>query len=135
MGITVRELTPRDKSDIEEFKDVTGAEIIDLERYLSGQWEWHELWDYNFDHVNSSQLGCKCKFEGLRASGRRKGYPRSIRDLERLGCTFVLIEGGGSWWVDAYYQCSCGQKWKEVFVEAMQYMGNHAYPIGDDGSQ
>ena len=22
-----------------------------------------------------------------------------------------------------------GQYWKEVFVEAMQYMGNHAYPI------
>lgn len=128
----MRELTPRDKRDIEEFRVTVGSELIGLNRYLSGEWEWHELWDYNFDRVDSSLLRCKCKFEGLRASGRRKGYPRSIRDLERIGCNFVFIGGGGSWHVDAYYKCSCGQNWKEVFVEAMQYNGNHAYPVDDN---
>lgn len=125
------ELTPRDKNDIEKFKSITGSQLIELDRYLSGQWEWHELWDYNFDRVNTSQLKCQCSFEGVRASSRRKGYPRSIGDLERLGFSFVLIGGGGSWYVDAYYECSCGQKWKEVFVEAMLYQGNHAYPIAE----
>lgn len=47
------ELTPRDKNDIEKFKNITGSQLIELDRYLSGQWEWHELWDYNFDRVNT----------------------------------------------------------------------------------
>ena len=127
----MRQLTPRDKSDIAEFKLITGSELIELNRYLSGEWDWHELWDYNFDQVDAHTIKCKCAFEGIRASLRRKGYPRSIRDLERLGFHFTLIGGGGSWYVDAYYKCSCGQKWKEVFVEAMQYNGNHAHPIDD----
>jgi hypothetical protein len=76
-------------------------------------------------------LKCRCKFEGLKASNRRKGTPKSIGDLEKLGFSFTLISGGGSWYVDAFYKCSCGQMWKEEFVEAMQYMGNHAYPIDD----
>lgn len=128
----MRTLTPRDKSDIEEFKATTGSALIEIDRYLSGEWEWHELWDHNFDRVDPSMLECQCRFEGLRASGRRKGYPKSIQDLKRLGLNFDLIAGGGSWYEDAYYRCSCGQKWKEEFVEAMQYMGNHAYPISDD---
>ena len=126
------EITPRDKKDIQNFKDVTGSDLIELNRYLSGEWKWHDLWDYNFKHVNSSRLNCICKFEALRASGRREGYPLSIQKLESLGCQFTLISGGASWYVDAYYKCQCGQKWKQVFVEAMQYNGNHAYPIKDD---
>ncbi len=43
-----------------------------------------------------------------------------------------MIKGGDSLYVDSFYQCSCGQKWKEEFVEAMQYNGNHAWPISDD---
>lgn len=125
----MRKLTPRDEKDISEFKRVTGQNIAELDRYLSGIWEWYELWDYNFDNVKVVNEDCRCKFEGLRASSRRKGYPKSISDLERLGFQFKLIAGGGSWYVDAYYQCACGQKWKEEFIEAMQYNGNHAYPI------
>lgn len=125
----MRELTPRDKKDIEEFKHTTGSELIELERYLSCEWEWHELWDFNFGRIDSLKFDCKCRFEGVRALRRRKGYPHSIEYLERFGCTFTLVKGGESWFVDAYYRCSCGQYWKEVFVEAMQYMGNHAYPI------
>tara|TARA_B100001063_G_scaffold245871_1_gene282902 strand:+ start:1081 stop:1335 length:255 start_codon:yes stop_codon:yes gene_type:complete len=41
--------------------------------------------------------------------------------LKKLGFSFILIKGGGSLYVDSFYQCSCGQKWKEKFVEAMQY--------------
>jgi hypothetical protein len=126
----LRQLTPRDKSDINEFNLITGSELVELNRYLSGEWDWHELWDYNFDQVNSTPIKCKCVFEGIRASLRRKGYPRSIHELERLGFQFTRLSGG-SWYKDAIYQCSCGQKWKEVFVEAMQYNGNHAHPIND----
>ena len=125
----MRQLTPRDTADIAEFKETTGRELVALERYLSGEWQWHQLWDFNFEHVTPLNLQCRCKFEGLRASGRREGYPRSIQQLESLGCSFTLIGVRQSWFEDAYYQCSCGQYWKEVFVEAMQYMGNHAYPI------
>ncbi|MYM63414.1 hypothetical protein [Pseudomaricurvus sp. HS19] len=128
----MKELTPRDKGHIQRFKETTRSDITDLDLYLSGEWEWDELWDYNFDQVNTSLLRCRCTFEGLRASGRHKGYPRSIKDLERQGCQFTLIAGGGSWYEDAWYQCSCGQKWEETFVEAMQYMGNHARPIDDN---
>ncbi|EGQ9294333.1 hypothetical protein [Vibrio vulnificus] len=130
--IVFRELTPRDKVDIDEFRQTTGTNLVEVDRYLSGEWEWHELWDYNFGLVAPSSTNCNCKYEGIKASGRRKGYPRSIQGLENLGFSFTLIRGGGSWYVDAYYQCSCGQKWKEVFVEAMQYSGNHAYAISDD---
>ncbi len=122
-------LTARDRRDIELFKKVTGSEMLELNRYLSGAWEWHEFWDYNFEHVDTSLIPCRCTFEGLRASGRRVGYPRSINSLERLGFRFSLIRGGGSWYEDGYYQCSCGQHWKEVFVEVMHYNGNHAYPV------
>mgnify|MGYP000347879981 CR=1 FL=1 len=128
----MRELTPRDKHDINEFKSVTGSNIVELARYISGEWEWHELWDYNFDQVNLDKIKCACKFEGIRASGRRKGYPRSIHCLKQIGFQFALIKGGGSWYETAYYECSCGQKWKEEFVEAMQYNGNHAYAIDDN---
>lgn len=128
----MRKLTPRDKSDIDEFSKVSSASLVEIDRYLSGEWEWYELWDYNFELVVPPSTHCSCKFEGLRASGRRKGYPRSIIDLERLGFKFSLIRGGGSWFEDAYYQCACGQKWKEVFVEAMEYNGNHAQPISDE---
>ena len=125
----MRQLTPRDKADIAQFKETTGTDIVELERYISAEWQWHELWDFNFERLNPLQLQCKCKFDALRASGRRKGYPLSIQQLASLGCTFTPIGIRQSWFEDAYYQCSCGQYWKEVFVEAMQYMGNHAHPI------
>ncbi len=127
----MRELTPRDKGQIQRFKDTTGSDITELDRYRSGEWEWDEWWDFNFAQADVSHLKCTCTFEGLRASGRHNGYPRSIHTLQQLGFEFTLIAGGGSWYVDAWYQCSCGQKWEEVFVEAMQYMGNHARPIDD----
>ncbi|MFC3151071.1 hypothetical protein ACFOEK_08530 [Litoribrevibacter euphylliae] len=125
-------LTPRDRKDINEFELVTGGSFLYIDRYLSEEWDWYELWDYNFNNVDTSSIPCKCKFEGLKASGRRKGYPRSISALTALGFHFTLIKGGHSWYEDAYYQCSCGQMWKEEFVEAMQYNGNHAYPINDN---
>ncbi|MES2823467.1 MAG: hypothetical protein V4732_07690 [Pseudomonadota bacterium] len=127
----MRQLTPRDKSDINEFKLTTGSELVCLDRYLSEEWEWHELWDYNFDRAVLPSTKCKCRFEGVRASLRRKGYPRSIHDLEQIGFHFTPIGERSSWYEDACFQCSCGQKWKEVFVEAMQYSGNHARPIDD----
>ena len=123
--------TPYDKQCVEDFRLITGHPLLELDRYLTGEWDWPQLWDYNFDRVDTSHLKCRCTFEGLRASGRRKGYPLSIRDLEALGCHFVLIGERESWYSDAYYLCACGQKWQEEFVEAMQYNGNHAYPIGD----
>ncbi|MDP5138400.1 hypothetical protein ORJ04_20840 [Rheinheimera baltica] len=125
----MRQLTPREKADIAQFKETTGTDVVELERYLTEQWEWDELWDFNFGRTKPLHLECKCRFEALRASGRRQGYPLSIQQLESLGCTFTLIGARQSWFEDAYYQCSCGQYWKEVFVEAMQYMGNHAHPI------
>lgn len=128
----MRVLTPRDKSAMEAFYQVTGSELRHLDRYLSGEWEWVELWDDNFSRIDPSQLDCVCRFAALRASGRRVGYPLSISRLEQEGCSFELVSGGGSWYVDAYYRCGCGQLWKEVFVEAMQYNGNHAYPVADE---
>ncbi|HEY6529981.1 MAG TPA: hypothetical protein VIZ65_14930 [Cellvibrionaceae bacterium] len=127
----MRHLTPRDINDIKTFKLITGSDLVELNRYVSEEWDWQELWDYNFHQVSTTQIKCKCAFEGIRAALRRKGYPKSIRDLEALGYDFTLIHGGGSWYEDAFYQCSCGQKWKEEFVESMQYNGNHARPIDD----
>lgn len=127
----MKTLTPRDRSDLEEFKSTTGLEPLLLGRYLSGEWEWYEFWDYNFSRIKITHSGCRCKVEALRVSGRRKGYPLGIADLERLGFEFEHISGD-SCYADAYYKCSCGQNWKEVFYEAMQYNGNHAYPIDDD---
>ena len=128
----MRELTVRDKLDIKLFNEITSENLVEIDKYLTGEWEWHELWDYNFNRIDSSSFNCLCKFEGIKASNRRKGHPKNVRDLDAYGCSFTLIAGGGSWYVDAYYKCSCGQIWKEVFVEEMQYTGNHAYPIDDE---
>ena len=127
----MKELNPRDRRDIAEFLSITGTEIVGLERYISQEWEWSELWESNFDSVDSSHIRCKCKFEALKVSGRRKGYPLSISALKQIGFNFILIKGGASWYEDAFYSCSCGQKWKEEFVEAMQYNGNHAFPVDE----
>jgi len=127
----IKELTPRDTRDIERFESVVGIGFTAIERYQSGEWEWYKLWDYNFDKAKPLVGKCACKFEALRFSGRRKGYPLSIMDLKQLGFSFILVEGEDSLYVDSFYECSCGQKWKEEFVEAMQYCGNHAWPISD----
>ena len=70
--VKLKVLTPRDKADIREFEEVTGSEMQEVDRYVSG-----------------------------------------------------------GWYVDGYYRCSCGQIWKEEFVEAMQYNGNHAYAVSN----
>lgn len=123
----------RVKADL--FKKIAGSELVFVERYLSGEWEWGDLWDYNFENVDASSISCKCKFEALKGPGKESKYPLSIADLEKKGLCFTLTSGGGSWYVDAYYKCTCGQVWKEVFLEAMQYIGNYAYPIDDDGRE
>lgn len=125
----MKEVTPRDKSNIELFEELSGLPFAELERYLTGQWEWHQLWDYNFDRIDTSKLKCQCKYHGARAAYRRKGYPKSVSDLEKCGHTFTKISGGNSHFEDAVFQCACGQMWKEYFVEDRHYMGNHAYPV------
>ena len=125
----IRQFTVNDSFAIDTFEKVAGISFVKLQKYLSGKWEWFELWDYNCDRVDISTLDCKCRFEGIRKSERRKGYPSSIRELEAIGLNFTCVSGGHSWYEDGYYQCLCGEKWKEVFFEAMQYNGNHAFPI------
>lgn len=128
----LKTLTPRDIHAFEQYRAVTGCEMENIDQYLSGAWEWDALWDDNFNRVVPVRPGCRCRFEALRYSGRRNGYPLSIQGLERLGFHFTLLKGGGSWYEDAWYRCDCGQVWKEEFVEAMQYNGNHAHPVSAD---
>lgn len=105
----MNKLNPRDKRDINEFQRITGSEFVGIYRYMSGELEWHELWDKNFELADTTSIKCKCVFECIRAALRRKGYPRSINDLSRLGFQFTLLSGGGSWYEESYFECSCGQ--------------------------
>lgn len=128
----MRDLTKRDLRDIEAFQNVTGRSMRRVEDYISGDLEWHELWDFNFSETTFDEVTCKCKLEGIKKGLRRKGYPHSIESLERLGLHFTALTTRKSWYEPMLFQCTCGQKWKETFVQSQQYEGHHAYPVTDE---
>lgn len=122
------DLTKRDIRDIETFENVTGCSMKRIEDYVSGDLEWHELWDFNFSANTFDHVRCKCKLEGIKKGRRRKGYPHSIESLEHLGFHFTALTTRKSWHETMQFLCACGQKWKETFVQSQQYEGNHAFP-------
>ena len=96
------ELTVHDKNRMAQFESVVGRSLASLEKYTSGEWSWYELWDFNFQGVQCPESISRCLFESIKKSGGGKGYPYSIRDLERFGCKFTLLAGEKSF----IMQCS-----------------------------
>lgn len=126
-------LTTQEEIFISAFEKLAGVGVLDVHLYLSGQLSWPEWWLQNFKSIKKPKEPCGCKLEALRIYGEKKNHGISAHRLKHIGFDFTLISGGENHYANAFYQCACGQKWKEVFIESGHYMANHAYPISSNG--
>lgn len=52
-----------DKKGVEDFRLTTGYPLLELVRYLTGESDWHQLWDYNFDRVDTHTLSLDARLK------------------------------------------------------------------------